>query len=168
MFKNGGIGKMQMKLGMGYFSNAEQFFNSSEIEEMLEDDSEFFIEYAERKWLSKYFKMKAMASKTSIPSLTSTISNTPPSKTNEFRSTTETHALKAIVASEWVEYFHEKLDCLPEDYKKLIQLKYLTRKEDGRCPSDYHVYSELSVSRTKYYQMKKEALEELGRLLYPS
>lgn len=157
-----------MRLGAVFFSNSEKIFGKEELEEVLSEDSSFFIEYVESVWLERYFKMRAMASKTTLPSITSKISDTPPSFTNEFKSDTESYALKSIYASEWLEHFHEKLDTLPEDFKNLIKYKYLQRREDGRKHSDYHVYTKLAVSRTKYYQMKKEALEELGRLLYPS
>ncbi|NUJ32967.1 hypothetical protein HUS65_21275, partial [Pseudoalteromonas sp. 2103] len=154
-------------LGVGFFTNSEKLFSKDELEQVLQEDSSFFIEYVETKWLHRYFKMKAMANETAIPSITSTISDTP-NRNNQFSSKTESYALKSIIANEWINLFHEKLDLLPEEFKKLIELKYLNRREDGKYHGDYFVYTQLNVSRAKYYRMKKEALEELGRLLYPS
>lgn len=155
------------KVDYRFFEKFEELFDAEELEEFLTRSTEFFVEYVQEKWLNQYFKMKTLSSASPIPNITSTISDTPPSNTNEFNSKTESYALKSVVAHEWLKHFHEKLNMLPEDFKDIIEMKYLTRREDGRAHSDLHVYSELSMSRAFYYELKKEALEELGRLLYP-
>ena len=153
-----------MQLGFGFFSKAEELFSMDDVEKDF--DPNFFKEYAETKWLDRYWSMKAMASNTSVPSITPTISDMPSSITNEFRSTTETNALKSVYAEEWIKYFHEKLNLLPDDYQKIITMKYLQRRKDGKRYEDEFIYPEINVSRTKYYQMKKKALDEFGRMMY--
>lgn len=161
-------GMIYMELSSAFFKNSERLLNKDEIESVLLEDSTFFIEYVETMWLNRYFKVKALSTTTSIPSITSTISDIPSSGLNLNNSKTEKYALKSSVANDWILFFHEKLNLLPSELKKLIQLKYLNRSSDGRFYDDGFVYNKMNISRAQYYRMKKDALEELGRLLYAS
>lgn len=155
-----------MELGASFFSKTERLFTKEQLEETLATDSGFFKEYVETIWLDRYFKTMALSNTTAIPSINSVISDTPSSPSNEFNSKTENYALKSILANEWINYFHEKLNILPDEFREIITEKYLSRSEDGRLPDDITVYEKLNLSRASYYRKKKEALEELGRLLY--
>lgn len=155
-----------MKHNISLFTRAEQLFTREELEETLATDSTFFVEYVETVWLDRYFKTLALSNTTTIPSINSVISDTPSSPSNEFNSKTENYALKSVLANEWVNHFHEKLNVLPDEFRDIVTEKYLKRSSDGRLPDDITVYEKLNLSRASYYRKKKEALEELGRLLY--
>jgi len=47
--------------------------------------------------------------------------------------------------------------------QKLIELKYMKRRNDGSRYCDEVVYPQLFIGKTRYYEMKKEALEMLER-----
>lgn len=150
-----------------FFRKFEKVFGRDEIIEHIQADDEFFYEYALESWLKRYFEMWAKSRETHISSITSVLSDTPPSHTNAFKSKTEDGALRSVLAEEWIDYLHEKLDLLPHDYQEIIQEKYLKRGRGGRLPSDIYVFTQLGLSKTLYYRMRKDALAELGRLLYP-
>lgn len=153
---------------VNYFTKFEELFGKSDIDEVLSKDSDFYVEYVKTRWLDPYFKMKALAIKAPVPSITSTISDMPTSTTNANHSKTEKYALKAVMANDWLNHFHKNLDALPNEFKQIIEKKYLNRLADGRYPSDIKVYQELMLSRTVFYERKKQALEELGIFLYGS
>lgn len=155
---------MQLAFNL-YNEKLNKILTVEEVERLFKDEQQFFIDYVEKYWLNRYFRMKTMSKKTHVPSITATISDTPPTNTNEFRSKTENYALKSVEAAEWIETLETEVNNLPRDYSKLIQLKYLQRRGDGQTYEDEVIYPRLNVSRAKYYKMKKEALEELGRAL---
>jgi len=155
------------QLGFNFFQRTERLLSRHEMEEALEKESSFFRDYAETYWLERYFLMKALSRTIQMPSITSTITDTPTGVTNEFRSKTENSALQTIDAESWIKHLHDKLELLPNDLKQLIKKKYLeNRSGDGKSIADEYVYPELHIGRAKYYGMKKQGLEELGRLLY--
>ncbi|WP_088051865.1 ArpU family phage packaging/lysis transcriptional regulator [Virgibacillus dakarensis] len=151
---------------MQFSSEAENIFTQSEIEEILKDEQQFYIEHAERNWLYRYFKVKAMANESHVPSIVSSISDMPPGSDNFKKSKTEMYALKAIQVSEWLETLHSAIRSLSPIEQKLIELKYLRKRNDGSRYSDEIIYPQLYIGRKKYYKMKKEALDILGRKLY--
>lgn len=155
-----------MQLGFGFFSKTANLFTEDELKTAFKNESKFFTEYCITNWLERYFLMKATARKTFVPNINNTISDMPRSVTNEFYSKTESAALKSFYAEEWLDYFHENLELLPDDYQRLIEYKYLTRRSDGEFVIDEIVMNDLYLSNSKYYEMKKRALEEFGRLLY--
>ncbi|WP_449354717.1 hypothetical protein ACUL41_18050 [Virgibacillus natechei] len=79
---------------------------------------------------------------------------------------TEMYALKAIQVSEWLETLHAAIQSLSPVEQELIELKYLQKRNDGSSYSDEVIYPQLYIGRKKYYKMKKEALDILGRKLY--
>lgn len=116
------------------------------------------IKWVEREYLSRYFEMSLHAKVRELPSITSTWSDLPSSKSNAFSSKTENAALKKVIASEWVERFHKCLSLLPPLHQQIISYKYLNYDRAGRNPADIDVYSDLHMSRTNFYLFKKEAL----------
>ncbi len=131
------------------------------VEMAKREDKEELIKWVIDKCLQKYFEMELQANASHLPSMTSRWTDTP-MHSNGFHSSTETAAIKKASAAEWVEAFHVNLECLPELHRKLIQLKYLSRSSDGKYLSDDFVYSELNLSRSAYYLLKKDALYWLG------
>lgn len=96
-------------------------------------------------WLGRYFKIQ-LQSKTS-----QAINNAESSDKNK--------------ASAWLDYFHAKLEELPELDKSIITKKYLKLEYNGRFPLDDTVINELFISQRQYYYRKKEALYLLGLAL---
>ncbi|WP_121639672.1 ArpU family phage packaging/lysis transcriptional regulator [Virgibacillus sp. Bac330] len=156
---------MQLAFNL-YYEKLNKILTEEELDQLFKDEQQFFIDYVEKYWLNRYFRMKSMSKKTHVPSITATISDMPKSKTNEFVSKIENYALKSIEAAEWIDTLETEVNNLPRDYSKLIRLKYLQRRGDGQTYEDEVIYPKLNISRAKYYQMKKKALEELGRALF--
>ncbi|WP_234447154.1 ArpU family phage packaging/lysis transcriptional regulator [Virgibacillus salexigens] len=155
-----------MKNEMQLSSSVEKMFTQKEIEEILKDEQRFYIEHAEKNWLNRYFKIKAIANETKVPSIVSSISDMPHGSSNFKKSKTEMYAIKTIQASEWLEILGSTIQLLSPIEQELIELKYLRRRNDGARYSDESIYPQLYIGKTRYYEIKKEALEILGRHLY--
>ncbi|WP_245183639.1 ArpU family phage packaging/lysis transcriptional regulator [Lentibacillus salicampi] len=151
---------------MQFSTDVENVFTQKEIEEILKDEQNFYIEHAEKNWLNRYFKIKAMANETKVPSIISSISDMPHGSSNFKKSKTEMYALKTIQASEWLEKLDSAIQSLSPIEQELIELKYLRKRNDGSRYSDEVIYPQLYIGRKKYYKMKREALDILGRKLY--
>lgn len=115
-----------------------------------------------KKWLTKYAEQKFYSSTFQHPKLTSTLSDVPSGPSNQFRSVTEMAAIKSADAKRFIEIFHQKLQTLPADYRRIIEKKYLQVGTDGKWPSDEVVYPELCLSRSLYFELKPKALYWLG------
>ncbi|WP_200411723.1 ArpU family phage packaging/lysis transcriptional regulator [Virgibacillus salexigens] len=150
---------------MNFAADIEGVFTKEEIESFLKDEQQFYIEYAEENWLDRYFKIKAMSQRTHVPSITSVISDTPGSS-NLNHSKIEQFALKSIQASEWLDTLFYAVESLTPAEQKLIELKYMKKRNDGSRYCDEVIYPQLFIGKTRYYELKKEALEMLGRNLY--
>ncbi|MGJ9460673.1 ArpU family phage packaging/lysis transcriptional regulator [Oceanobacillus sp. CF4.6] len=150
---------------MNFVADIEGIFTKEEIEAFLKEEQQFYIEYAEENWLDRYFKIKAMSQKTQVPSITSVISDTP-GGSNFNNSKTEQFALKSVQASEWLDTLYYAVESLTPAEQKLIELKYMKKRNDGSRYCDEVIYPQLFIGKTRYYELKKEALEMLGRNLY--
>ncbi|MUV38145.1 hypothetical protein JNUCC1_02232 [Lentibacillus sp. JNUCC-1] len=150
---------------MNFAADIEGVFTREEIESFLRDEQQFYIDYAEENWLNRYFKVKAMSQKTHVPSITSVISDMP-GGSNLNHSKTEQFALKSIQASEWLDTLFYAMESLTSAEQKLIEMKYMKKRNDGSRYSDEVIYPQLFIGKTRYYELKKEALEMLGRNLY--
>src|SRR5699024_10220189 len=128
---------------MQFSTDVENMFTQEEIEEILKDEQNFYIEHAEKNWLNRYFKIKAMANETIVPSIISSISDMPHGSSNFKKSKTEMYALKTIQASEWLDILHLIIDSLSPIEQELIELKYLRRRNDGSRYSDEVIYPQL-------------------------
>lgn len=151
---------------MQFISEVENVFTQKEIEEILKDEQQFFMEHAEKNWLDRYFKIKAMAQETQVPSIVSSISDTPKGSGTFKKSKTESFALQSVQAREWVETLLQAVKSLDPCEQELIELKYLQKRNDGSKYSDDTIYPQLFMGKNKYYKVKREALEILGRKLY--
>lgn len=150
---------------MNFAANIEGIFTKEEIESFLKDEQQFYIEYVEENWLNRYFKIKAMSQKTQVPSITSVVSDTPGGSSFN-NSKTEQFALKSVQASEWLDTLFHAVESLTQAEQKLIELKYMKQRNDGSRYCDDVIYPQLFIGKTRYYELKKEALEMLGRKLY--
>ncbi|MBU5466963.1 hypothetical protein KQI49_09030 [Virgibacillus sp. MSJ-26] len=150
---------------MSLTATIEGYYTKEELKEILKDEQQFYIEYAEENWLNRFFKIKAMSHKTQVPSITSVITDVP-GGTNSNHSKTEQYALKSVEACEWLETLYAAMEALNPAEKKLVKLKYMQKRNDGSRYSDEVIYPQLYIGRTRYYELKKDALEMLGRNLY--
>lgn len=117
------------------------------------------------KYLEKY-KMYLLTLPDDIqPRITPSYSIVPNSKTNQFYSSTEAVAIKRV------EYERER-----NEYMKRIQIAVnkcseLERTIIVKCYMqhedvyDYEVYNELGISESKFYQLKRKALDKLAVIL---
>ena len=151
---------------LAFYNDIMGIFDSEEVEYLSLCENDFFRAYAEEYWLEQYHDLKMKSMVTHIPSITSVISDTPPSQTHEFKSKTEDSAMKSVTAQEKLDMLHECIELLPLELKELIKRKYLKRRSDGKFYEDAYIYDTLGLSRTQYYRMKKKALIELGQRLY--
>ena len=150
---------------MNLTAEIEGYYTKEELKEFLKDEQQFYMEYAEENWLNRFFKIKAMSHKTQVPSITSVITDTP-GGTNSNHSKTEQYALKSVEACEWLKTLYDAMEALNPAEKKLVKLKYMQKRNDGSRYSDEVIYPQLYIGRTRYYELKKDALEMLGRNLY--
>src|SRR5699024_12733911 len=100
-----------------------------------------------------------------VPSITSVITDMP-GGTNFNLSKTEQYALKSVEACEWIETLYDAMEAINPSEKKLVKLKYMQKRNDGLRDSEEVIYPQLYIGRTRYYELKKDALEMLGRNLY--
>lgn len=153
---------------MLFASEVEHLFTQEEIEEVIKDAKQFYINYAEVNWLNQYRKIKQISRETKIPDIVLQLSDMPHGSSGFKKSKVENSVLKTVQASEWLNILDQAIVSLNSLEQKLIRLKYLKRRNDGAKYSDEVIYPELFVGRTKYYQIKRDALEKLGRKLYSS
>lgn len=147
-------------------SEMENLFTQKELDEVLKNVKQFYINYAEENWLNHYRKMKRISRETNIPNIVLELSDMPHGSSGFKNSKVEKSAMKSIQAAEWLDILHQAIDSLNAPERELIQLKYLNRRNDGGQYSDEVIFQQLFVGKTKYYEIKKNALEMLGRKLY--
>lgn len=98
-----------------------------------------------------------------MPKVTPSYSLVPPSNTNLFHSSTEDAALERIEYEEersfYLNKIHEAVNTLKENERLIIIKKYLQHDLVGYDPD---IYTELNVGRTKFYQIKGEAMLRLA------
>src|SRR5699024_9950538 len=105
---------------MNLTAEIEGYYTKEEIKEILKDEQQFYIEYAEENWLNRFFNIKAMSHKTQVPSITSVITDMP-GGTNSHHSKTEQYALKSVEACEWYATLYDYMDALKPSVKKLVK-----------------------------------------------
>lgn len=133
-----------------------------QIHDIEELEKKAVIQYVRKEWLERYFEMKLKAQATHMPKIIASYSDTPVQKNNTRRSSTEDIALIRVSAEEWLEKFHTALKSLPEEFKLIIQVKYLECGIDGKPRPDDYIYQELGMTRNPYYEKKKEAIYWMG------
>src|SRR5690625_4978526 len=115
---------------MNLTAQIEGYYTKDELKEILKDEQQFYMEYAEENWLNRFFKIKAMSQKTQVPSITSVITDTP-GGTNSNHSKTEQYALKSDEACEWLETLYDAMGELNPAERQLVKLKYMQKRNDG-------------------------------------
>jgi ArpU family phage transcriptional regulator len=97
-----------------------------------------------------------------MPKVTPSYSIIPPSFTNEFHSTTEDAALERLEYEEARNAFflviNEAVNTLKEIERQIIFKSYL----ENDIGYDPDIWTELGVGKTKYYQIKGEAMLRLA------
>src|SRR5699024_12881548 len=96
---------------MNLTAEIEGYYTKEELKEILKDEQQFYMEYAEEKWLNRFFKIKAMSHKTQVPSITSVITDMS-GGTNSNHSKTEQYALISVESSDWLETLYDVMDGL--------------------------------------------------------
>ncbi|GAE31917.1 ArpU family phage packaging/lysis transcriptional regulator [Halalkalibacter hemicellulosilyticus] len=100
-----------------------------------------------------------------MPKVTQSFSLIPPTKTNEFYSSTEHAAVENIEKKkqygEYIEQMRKAINKLSEQERAIIIQRYLTEGDTF----DYQVYNELSLSERQYYRIKSKAIHKLAFIL---
>jgi ArpU family phage transcriptional regulator len=98
-----------------------------------------------------------------MPNVTPSYSIIPPTTTNVFHSSTEDAAIERIVyeneRNAYLSEIHEAVNTLKDDERQIIIKKYLLHNEIGY---DREIMMDLGVGKTKYYQIKGEAILRLA------
>src|SRR5699024_1861275 len=115
---------------MNLTAQIEGYYTKDELKEILKDEQQFYMEYAEENWLNRFFKIKAMSQKTQVPSITSLSTDTP-GGTNSNHSNTGQYAVKASEACEWLETLYDAMEALNPAEKKLVTLNDMQKRNDG-------------------------------------
>lgn len=99
-----------------------------------------------------------------MPKVTQSFSLIPPTRTNEFFSSTENAALESIEKNKqygmYIERVRKAINKLSDQERAIIIKRYL----EGDT-FDYQVYNELSLSERQYYRIKSKAIHKLAFIL---
>ncbi|WLR41679.1 ArpU family phage packaging/lysis transcriptional regulator [Bacillus carboniphilus] len=99
------------------------------------------------------------------PKITASYSLLPPTKTNQFYSSTEDIAIKNIDfmrrKQKLIENVQKAINRLDEFERAIVVKRYLS----GDDVYDYEVYNELGLSERKYYRMKAKMFYKLALIL---
>lgn len=97
-----------------------------------------------------------------LPTITTSFSLVPPSTTNKFHSTTEDAAIERIEFEKEREIqmtrMHNAVNSLKEDERYIIIKRFM----EADLGYDPDIWMELGVGKTKYYQIKGEAMLRLA------
>jgi ArpU family phage transcriptional regulator len=118
-----------------------------------------------KKALEKYRMFLLSEKKEYHPRITSDFSFTPPTRTNQFHSSTESAAIANIdrerERSAYIETISNAVNRLELLERTLLIRRYLT-KEDIY---DFEIYPELGLGKTKYHSVKNQAMVNLALVL---
>ncbi|KAA1039130.1 hypothetical protein ERX35_007910 [Macrococcus equipercicus] len=115
----------------------------------------------------RYNKLLRIAPVRSMPSVTQSFSFVPPATTmtlNGIEAAAEKNILRQKLLDErkdLLERMHAAIDNLKPEERYIIVHKYL--QDD--LGSDYEIYTDLGVGKTKYYTIKNDAIIRLGFFL---
>ncbi|MFJ8268514.1 ArpU family phage packaging/lysis transcriptional regulator [Peribacillus asahii] len=98
-----------------------------------------------------------------MPKITPSYSITPPTNTNAFHSSTEDSAIERIeyerIRDEYLQEIHKAVNTLKDQERHIIIERYLKHDELGY---DREIWMNMGVGKTKYYQIKGEAMLRLA------
>jgi ArpU family phage transcriptional regulator len=97
-----------------------------------------------------------------LPKITASYSLVPPSVTNAFHSSTEEIAVERIeyekARNDYMQWIHEAVNTLKPDERFIIVKRYMERS----MGYDPDIWMELGVGKTKYYEIKGQAMLRLA------
>ncbi|WP_437832299.1 ArpU family phage packaging/lysis transcriptional regulator [Niallia taxi] len=100
-----------------------------------------------------------------LPKLTATYSLVPPTNTNEFHSSTEDIAIRAMdferERDKYLEWIRRAVNRLAPKEREIIFKRYLHDEE----VFDYEIYNEIGYSERRYYRLKARIFYKLAILL---
>jgi ArpU family phage transcriptional regulator len=100
-----------------------------------------------------------------LPKITPSYSIIPPTKNNQFHSTTEDIAIKHVdferERDEYLSIIQKAVNKCTEEERSILIKRYLEDEEIF----DYQVFNELGLSESVYYKKKKKVLEKLAIIL---
>lgn len=135
---------------------------SRRIVEMVPKINEKLTKRAVEKALDKYRTYLITLPNYLMPKITPSYSIIPPSFTNEFHSTTEDAAIERIQftqeRNDYLSWVQEAVNTLKENERYIILQKYM----DDELGYDPDIWTELGIGRSKYYQVKGQALLRLA------
>jgi ArpU family phage transcriptional regulator len=115
--------------------------------------------------LEKYKMYLLTLPQDSLPTITASYSITPPSRTNQFYSSTEAVAIQRMdyerEREEYMQMIEEAVNRCSELERAIIIRSYM-QPEDVY---DYEIFNELGLSESKYYRLKGKALDKLAVIL---
>ncbi|MED3905814.1 MULTISPECIES: ArpU family phage packaging/lysis transcriptional regulator [Anoxybacillaceae] len=100
-----------------------------------------------------------------LPKITSSYSIAPPSKTNQFYSSTEAVAIQRIDYEREREEYMQRIQAAVNrcsEMERAIIIQCYMQPEDVY---DYEIYNELGLSERKFYHLKGKALDKLAVIL---
>lgn len=102
-----------------------------------------------------------------MPNVTPAYSIVPPSNTNAFHSSTEDAALERIeyekMRDDYLSEIHNAVNSLKDDERQIIIKKYMLQNVLGNVLGyDREIMMDIGVGKTKYYQIKGEAMLRLA------
>ncbi|WP_179287275.1 ArpU family phage packaging/lysis transcriptional regulator [Salinicoccus roseus] len=119
------------------------------------------------KFINEYHQLLHLSPLREEPSVTQSFSFIPPS-TKKSLNSIEQAASKNIKRQELMDkrdhvmqQMHEAVDCLKPHERYIIVYKYLQEEK----VADVEIYTELGMSRTKYYELKNDAIVRLAFFL---
>jgi ArpU family phage transcriptional regulator len=100
-----------------------------------------------------------------LPKITPSYSIIPPTKNNQFHSTTEDIAIKRVdferEQHEYLSIIQKAVNKCTEEERTILIKRYLEEEDIF----DYQVYNEIGLSESVFYKKKKKALEKLAIIL---
>ncbi|MGG3924919.1 ArpU family phage packaging/lysis transcriptional regulator [Metabacillus fastidiosus] len=98
-----------------------------------------------------------------MPKITASYSIVPPSNTNAFHSSTEDAAIERIeyekLRDDYLKEIHDAVNTLKDQERHIIIERYLKQDELGY---DREIWMNMGVGKTKYYEIKGEAMLRLA------
>ncbi|MED4530928.1 ArpU family phage packaging/lysis transcriptional regulator [Metabacillus fastidiosus] len=98
-----------------------------------------------------------------MPKITASYSIVPPSNTNAFHSSTEDAAIERIeyekLRDDYLKEIHDVINTLKDQERHIIIERYLRQDELGY---DREIWMNMGVGKTKYYEIKGEAMLRLA------
>lgn len=117
---------------------------------------------AVEKCLEDYRRFLLTLPKDVLPAITPAYSILPPVATNAFHSSTEDAAIERVLfekeRNDYLKWLHEAVNTLKDDERYILIKRYM----EWHMGYDPDIWLELGIGKTKYYQVKGEAMLRLA------